>query len=75
MGMKPFEVDFGRNPKSLLDMVSNSHVQIENVSQSKEMLKKTLNDAKFSYKLAKADQSARSNFKYKLHFSKPGDKL
>ncbi len=45
------------------------------MTEFKEKLKSTLEDAKFAYRLAKADQSARSRFKYKPHPYEPGDQL
>ncbi len=75
LGMAPFEVDLGWIPKSTLDLVSATNVSNETVSQFKERLKATLDDAKFAYELAKADQSARSSFKYKFHSYKSGDKV
>lgn len=75
MGMTPFEVDLSWNPKSPLDMVTDSDFQNEIISRLKEKLKETLNDAKFSQKLSKSDLSARSSFKYNPHSYKPGDKF
>ncbi len=56
-------------------MVSNLNAANETVTEFKENMKATLEDAKFEYRLAKADQSARSSFKYNPHSYKPGDKL
>ena len=75
LGMSPFEVDLGWNPKSPLDLISDSQGSNESVSEFKTRLKASLDDAKYAYKLAKADQSARSSSKYKPHSYKPGDKL
>ncbi len=75
LGMAPFEVNLGWNPKSPLDLVSDTNVPNETVSEFKERLKTTLDEAKFAYKLAKADQSARSSFKYKSHWYETGDKV
>ncbi len=75
LGMTPFEVDLGWNPKSPLDLVSSLSASNETVSQFKDRLKVVLDDAKFAYKLAKADQSARSSLKYKPHSYKIGDEL
>ncbi len=62
--MTPFEVDSAWNPKSPLDFVSATNHLNETVPEFKERLKATLHVAKFSYELEKADQSARSSFKY-----------
>ena len=70
LGMAPFEIDLGWNPKSPLDLVWSSSAFSEKVSQFKDRLKIVLSDAKFAYKLAKADQSARSILKYKPYFYK-----
>lgn len=75
LGMTPFEADLGWNPKSPLDLMSSSNHLNETVAEFKERLKETLEDAKFAYQLAKADQSARSSLKYKPHSYKPGDEL
>lgn len=74
-GMVPFEIDLGWNPKSPLGIVTNLHAENETVSQFKECLKETLNDAKLANELAKADQSARSCFKFHPHSYKPRDRL
>ncbi len=54
--------------------MSGTNLPNETVSEFKERLKATLDDAKFAYELAKADQSARSSFKCKPHSYEPGDK-
>ena len=75
LGMSPFEVDLGWNPKSPLDMLVGNTEKNESISEFKVRLKESLNDARFAYRLAKADQSARSSLNYKPHSYKPGDKL
>ncbi len=75
LGMTPFEVHLGWNPKSPLDLVPSTSYPNETDTEFKKRLKYTLEDAMFAYKLAKADQSARSSFKYKPHSYKPGVKL
>lgn len=75
IGMSPFEMDLGWNPKSPLDMLSSSSGKNETVEEFKLKLKESLNDAIYAYKVAKAGQSARSSFKYKPHTYKQGDKL
>ncbi len=64
--MTPFEVDLGWSPKSPLDLISGTHVPNESVSEFKERLKATLDEAKFAYNLAKADQRARSSLTTRL---------
>ena len=55
-------------------MVPSSEASNETVFEFKNWLKATLNDANYSHKLAKPDQSARPSLKYKPHFYKTGDK-
>ena len=75
LGMSPFEVDIGWNPKSPLDFISGPTCNNESVTEFKKRLKYSLDDAKFSYATAKAGQSARASFKYKPHTYRVGDKL
>ena len=75
LGMTPFEIDLGWNPKSPLDLVTTSSTSNETLSDFKERLKATLDDAKYAYKISKASQSARNSLKYKPHSYKLGDKL
>ena len=75
LGMSPFEMDLGWNPKSPLDMLCSTSDKNETVEEFKLKLKESLNDAVYAYKVAKAGQSARSSFKYKPHAYKVGDKL
>ena len=75
LGMLPFEVDLGWNPKSPLDLISSNYESNESIGEFKERLKSTLEDAKYAYKLAKADQTARSSLKYNPHMYKSGDKI
>ena len=75
LGMSPFELDLGWIPKSPLDMLSGSEVPVQSVSEFKQRLKNSLEDAKYSYKLAKASQSALASRKYKVPSYKVGDKV
>ncbi len=55
--------------------MSTTNLPNENLSEYRNRLKFTLDGAIFAYELAKADQSARSSFKYKPHSYKLGDKV
>ncbi len=65
LGVTLFEVQLGWNLKSTLNLMSSANLPNETVSEFKKRHKATLDDAKFAYELAKADQSARSSLKNK----------
>ena len=75
LGLSPFEIDLGWKPKSPLEILTSEKSNNESVEEFKFYLKETLEDAKFSYMVAKAEQNARSSLRYKPHVYKPGDKL
>lgn len=77
LGMTPFEAELGWNPKSPLDLISGSVSIVENesINEFKDRLKVSLEDAKYAYKIAKANQSASSSLKYKPHSYTIGDKV
>ena len=75
LGLSPFEVDLGWNPKSPLDLISRTDTPNETLNEFKSRLKETLEDAQYSYQLSKASQSAQSSMKYKPHSYFVGDKL
>ena len=66
LGMSLFELDLGWTPKSPLDMLSGKEIPLQNVEEFKEKLKASLEDAQYSYKIAKASQSAYSSMKYRI---------
>ena len=66
LGMSPFEMDLGWTPKSPLEMLSGKEVPVQNVEEFKEKLKVSLEDGQYSYKIAKASQSAYSSMKYRV---------
>jgi len=61
----PFELDIGWNPKSVLDFISGSEINVQSLDELKKKLKFSLDDAQFSYKLAKSRQAAESSTRYK----------
>ena len=65
LGMSPFEMDIGWNPKSALDFMTGYESSVESVDDLKKNLRESLNDAQYSYGIAKAKQSAESSQKYK----------
>ena len=75
MGMSPFEIDLGWNPKSPLDLLASPEDKNETVEEFKVKLKASLEDALYAYKISKAGQTARSSIKDKPHVYNVGDKL
>ena len=75
LGMSPFELDLGWIPKSPLDLLSGNEISVQSVEEFKNRLKTSLEDAKYSYKIAKAAQSAYSSKKFKTPEYKVGSKL
>jgi len=61
IGMSPFELDLGWNPKSPLDMLSSREDKNATVEEFKSNLKSSLEDAVYAYKISKAGQTARSS--------------
>ena len=75
LGMCPLELDLGWNPKSAMEFLTKPETPVKGVEDFKLVLKKSLEDAKFSYKVSKARQSAYSTGKFKPPNYKVGDKL
>ncbi len=75
LGMPPFEMDLGWNPKSPVDMLARKDYPVETVAEFKSRLNETLSDAKFSYHVSKARQSAQRGKSYKAYSYKVGDRL
>ena len=75
MGMSPFEIDLGCNPKSPLDLLAGPEDKNEIVEKFKVNLKTSLEDALYAYKISKAGQTARSSIKDKPHVYNVGDKI
>jgi len=75
MGMSPFEIDLGWNPKSPLDLLASPEDKNETVEEFTVNLKASLEDALYAYKISKAGQTARSSIKDKPHVYNVGDKL
>ena len=74
-GMSPFEMDLGQTPKYPLDMHSGKEIPVRNVEEFKEKLKESLQNAHYSYRLAKAIQSAYSSLKYLVPNYKVEDRV
>lgn len=75
LGMSPFEMDLGWNPKSPLDMLTSNEDKNQTVEEFKNDLKASMEDAVYAYKITKAGQSARSSTRFKPHSYNIGDKL
>ena len=75
LGMSPFELDLGWNPKSPLDYISGTDVPVQSVHEFKELLKCSLDDAKYSYKVSKARQAAEASSLYQKPNYEIGSKL
>jgi len=71
LGSSPFEVDLGYNPSTPL----HKSVPVETVEEFKRRLRETLDDARYSYQVAKARQCANTAGSYKPHDYQVGDKL
>ena len=72
LGLSPFELDLGWIPK---DLISGSEIPVQSVNDFKERLKNSLEDAKFSYQVSKARQSAESAQRFRAPSYKLGSKL
>ncbi len=75
LGCSPFELDIGWKPKTVLDFISKSEVNVQSLDELKSKLKTSMEDAQFSYKLAKSRQSAESSQKYKAPNYQVGSKV
>ena len=75
LGMSPFELDLGWIPKSPLDFVSGNEIPVQSVEEFKKRLTASLEDAKYSYNIAKAAQSAYASRKFKDPDYRVGSKL
>ena len=75
LGMSPFELDIGWNPKSALDFVTEYESSIKSVDDLKKNLKESFEDAQYSYNIAKAKQTAESSMKYKPPNYEVGSKV
>ena len=76
LGMSPFELDLGWNPKSPIDLLATVKARApQSVSDLKDVLKNSLSDAHYAYKLAKAAQAAQSAPNYKKPTYEIGDQV
>jgi len=75
LGMSPFELDLGWNPRSPLDFIAGSEVPVQSVNELKQRLKTSLQDAQFSYKVSKARQAAEASKRYKTPEYTVGSKV
>lgn len=75
VGTSPFELDLGWKPKDALDFIHSCENSIQSVSDLKDKLKSSLEDAQFSYKVSKARQSSEASGKYKKPDYKVGSKV
>ena len=73
--MSPFEVDLGWKPKSVLDVIAADAEPVQSVAEFTIVMKQSLDDAKFSYKMAKARQSAHAGKGFVPHSYYEGDLL
>lgn len=75
-GYSPFELYIGWNPKSLLDILrKHSESNTPSVEALRKTLVSSLSDAKFSYQLTQARQSAYNSRRCKPHNYSPGDQV
>ena len=75
LGMSPFELDLRWTPKSPLNTLSGKEIRAQNVEEFNEKLKASLEDAQYSYKIAKASQSTYSSMKYLVPNYQVGGKV
>lgn len=73
LGMTPFEVDLGWQPKSAVNLLQAKESSNESINQFKERMAEAFRDARFSHEVAKARQSAYSANKTQAHPYKKGD--
>lgn len=75
LGMTPFEVDLGYNPKSPIDLLKKSDDTVESINEFRNRIKSTFEDAQFCHVLAKARQSANASVKYQTPNYTVGDQV
>lgn len=75
LGMSPFELDLGWSPRNALDFISGYETSVESVDDLKKKLKDSLDDAQFSYKIAKSRQSAEASQRYRNPNYEVGEKV
>ncbi len=75
LGVSPFQMDLGWKPKEPLDMFSHINTKLDSLDEFVEMLKVSLKDAKYAYKVARARQSAASSMKYEEPSYEVGDNV
>lgn len=63
--MSPFEVDHVWSPRNAVDFISGSESSFKSVDDLKKKFKGSLDDAKFSRRIAKLRQSAEASMRYK----------
>eukprot|EP00171_Calliarthron_tuberculosum_P001356 IDg1356t1 len=74
--LNPFELDLGWMPKSPLDcLLGHSEVQVESVRQFQKRMVVAYEDARYSQRLAKAQQAAYNSRKPKPIQYKEGDQV
>lgn len=74
-GISPFELGHGWKPKTLLDLISGSKVSVQTLQDIKYRLRASLDDAKFSYIVAKSCQAAEATGRFKKPEYKVGSRL
>ncbi len=65
LGMSPFKMDLGWTPKCPIDMFARNDCPVEPFTEFDSRLNETLSDAKISYQVSKARQSAQREKSYK----------
>ena len=75
LGVSPFEMDLGWKPKEPLDMFSHTNTKLDSLDEFVEMLKVSLKDAQYAYKVSRARQSAASSMKCEEPSYEVGDKV
>lgn len=75
IGMAPFEVDLGWNPKSPVDMINGRESKIESLIEFKGRLAEGLQYATFSHQFTKVRQSAYGEMKTHPHPYKAGNDI
>ena len=64
LGVSPFEMDLGWQPRSPLDLLQRAEASVESVNQFRRRLSLSYDDAAFAHGLAKANYAARGSQKY-----------
>lgn len=75
LGMSPFEVDLGWQPKAPLDSLFTGSTTVESLMDFRDRLQMVFDDASYAHELAKARQTAQASLHSQIPNYKVGDKV